>query len=154
MISVFLVLQGSAEALIRWGRKIYHPPIARHNKTFLPKIIKIQQRLLELQWKTSGVFFIETQCTWCTCRIIWFKYLATSSSRCQCVIITCTIYASAVLGLAVARCLCLSVCVCQKSEFYRNGWTDQAGFFGTAASFRPLCYNEIRESPRIWVLPS
>ena len=32
-------------------------------KTFVPKIIKIQQRLLELPRKTSGVFFIETQCT-------------------------------------------------------------------------------------------
>ena len=29
----------------------------------LPKIIKIQQRLLELQRKMFGVFFIETQCT-------------------------------------------------------------------------------------------
>ena len=33
-------------------------------------------------------------------------------------------YASAVLAMA----LCPSGCVCHKSAFYRNGWTDRAGF--------------------------
>ena len=37
MISVFLVLQGSAEALIRWGGKIYHPPIARFQQNISAK---------------------------------------------------------------------------------------------------------------------
>ena len=54
MISVFLDLQGRAEALIRWGGKIYHPPIARFQQNISAKIIKIQQRLLELQRKMSG----------------------------------------------------------------------------------------------------
>ena len=44
-------------ALIRWGGKIYHPQLHVFNKTFQPKIIIIQQRLLELQRKMSGVFF-------------------------------------------------------------------------------------------------
>ena len=33
MISVFLVLQGNAEALIKRGAKIYHPPIARFQQS-------------------------------------------------------------------------------------------------------------------------
>ena len=62
IISVFSVLQGSAETLIRWGGKIYHLQIACCLLNILPKIIKIQQCLLDLQRKMSGVFFIETQC--------------------------------------------------------------------------------------------
>jgi len=42
------------------------------NKTFLPKIIKIQQRLLELQRKMLGVFLLR-QCT----------YSAPVSRRCK-----------------------------------------------------------------------
>ena len=40
--------------------------------------------------------------------------------------------------LAMALCLSVSVClsVCHKSEFYRKGWTNRAGF-GVGASFRP-----------------
>ena len=42
VISVFLVLQGSAEALIKWGEKIYHLLIACFLlNTLVPKIIEI-----------------------------------------------------------------------------------------------------------------
>ena len=34
---MFQVLQGSAEALIRWGGKIYHPPIARFQQNISAK---------------------------------------------------------------------------------------------------------------------
>ena len=46
------------------------------------------------------------------------------------------------------------VSVCRKSEFYRNYWTNRAGF-GMGASFRPSCtlwQKEVRVSSKIRVL--
>ena len=61
-ISVFSVLQGSAETLIRGGGKIYHLLSACCLQNISTKIIKIQQRLLELQQKMYVGVFFETQC--------------------------------------------------------------------------------------------
>jgi len=50
----------------------------------------------------------------------------------------------------------VSVCVCHKLVFYRNGWTNRAGFW--QVSFLPSVLhcvkNEIRLSPKIRALPS
>ena len=41
-----------------------------------------------------------------------------------------------VLGMAVCLFVCLFLSVCYKSEFFRNGWTNPAGF-GMGAFFHP-----------------
>ena len=61
IISVFSVLKGSGETLTRWRGKIYHLLTACFLLNIYAKKFKVQQRLLELQWKTLGVFVIETQ---------------------------------------------------------------------------------------------
>ena len=50
----------------------------------------------------------------------------------------------------------VSVCVCHKSEFYRNGWTNRARFVAwePPSTYLILCKKEIRVSPKIRVLPS
>ena len=44
--------------------------------------------------------------------------------------------------------VCLSVCVCHKSEFYRNRWTNRAGF-GTGAYFH-LAYTVFKGNSGIF----
>ena len=63
-----------------------------------------------------------------------------SAPRSRSIVFTARCYASAVLAMG----LCLSVClsVRHKSEFYRNGWTNRAGF-GMWASFHPS-YTELK----------
>ena len=55
--------------------------------------------------------------------------------------------------LAVALCPSVCVCVCHRSVFYRNGWTNRAVFFCMRASFH-LCCKEIQVPSVIKVLPS
>ena len=59
VIFVFLVLQGSAETLIRSGGKIYHFLIAYFLINISAEIVKIQQCLLELQLKCRGGVLFE-----------------------------------------------------------------------------------------------
>ena len=55
-------------------------------------------------------------------------------------------YASAVC--AMTMCLSVRLSVCHKLEFYRNGWTDRAGFFCTESAlyFLYRAYCVIRNS--------
>jgi len=55
-IPMFLVSQGSAEALIRWGGKYSIFWLLTFSVIFLPNIMKIRQCFLELLLKTSGMF--------------------------------------------------------------------------------------------------
>jgi len=57
VISVFPVIQGSADTLVRWSGKL--PTFC---EIFLPKITKFQLCILELQLKMSWILLCETQC--------------------------------------------------------------------------------------------
>jgi len=50
--------------------------------------------------------------------------------------------------LVMTLCPCLSVCVCQKSVFYRNSWMNRAGF-GRGASFH-LSYTVLKGNSGIF----
>ena len=61
--------------------------------------------------------------------------------------------------MLLAMAFCLSFCVCRKSEFYRNGWTNRTGFWhpGALSSTYPMhcaIHKEIRVSPKIRALLS
>ena len=53
---MFPLLLGSAETLIREGRKLYCLSIAYFLRTFVPKIIKSQRQILQLQQEMLGIF--------------------------------------------------------------------------------------------------
>ena len=60
--SVFSVLQGSAEALIRWGGKIWHLLIACFLNNISAKYYENQTMLSRVIAKNIGDVFFETQC--------------------------------------------------------------------------------------------
>jgi len=53
---------------------------------------------------------------------------ATAASHSQCFITLFFYPRDAMLARVLAMALCLSVCVCHKSEFYRNGRRNRASF--------------------------
>jgi len=59
----------------------------------------------------------------------------------------------AMLARVLAMAMCPSVCVCHKSEFYRNGWANRAGFWHVS-SHPAVCWREIRVSPKTRVFSS
>ena len=63
IISVFSVLQGSAETLIRWGGKIYHLPIACFLLNTYVKNYWNPTMLARVIAKNVGGVFFETQCS-------------------------------------------------------------------------------------------
>ena len=62
-ISVFSVSQGSAEALIRWGEKIYHLLIACFLSNISAKYYENATMLSRVIAQNIGMFFSETQCS-------------------------------------------------------------------------------------------
>ena len=58
---MFPVLQGSADTQIRRGGKLYTFQLPTFCETFLPKSIKIQICILDLQLKILGILFYEAQ---------------------------------------------------------------------------------------------
>ena len=58
--------------------------------------------------------------------------------------------------MSVSVCLSVTLSVCHKSVFYRNGWTDRAGFWHVCffqAVLYTLWRKEIQVSTKIRVLP-